>query len=354
MNISVFLKLKNLYFALPTFMQKPIDDVLYHQAIKQSLRKFLTEKEYNDDKLKRSVVKDIKLCRKIYKTKPEEYFLFGFRNLSSEQRGAFLPDMIKDGALSKVVGFDVFSKELKDKYNFYKLAGKYFKREAMLVNCKRGANLEEFRRFANRHSDLFVKSNTLSKGRGTGVYHITSDSEADDVYAILAKSGGEWIVEEKIVQALSMAQWNESSVNTVRLPAILNDDCWTPFSPVMRTGRKGSVVDNAAQGGIITCIDVNTGTLITDGVDEGGRYYSQHPDSGITFKEWRIPQWQELLDLAEDLHRTMPEQKYVGWDFALTDHGWVVIEGNWGQFLSQYNDHIGLKKIFYELLCFNE
>ena len=28
----------------------------------------------------------------------------------------------------------------------------------------------------------------------------------------------------------------------------------------------------------------------------------------------------------------MSDHIYVGWDFALTDNGWVLIEGNWGQF----------------------
>lgn len=27
--------------------------------------------------------------------------------------------------------------------------------------------------------------------------------------------------------------------------------------------------------------------------------------------------------------------KYIGWDFALTERGWVLIEGNWGQYVAQ-------------------
>ncbi|MBP5796684.1 MAG: hypothetical protein J6W26_00200 [Bacteroidales bacterium] len=354
MNINTFLKFKRLYMSLPGFMQKPIDDVRYRKGIKKALKLFLTKEEYGDEALKTEIIKDIKRCRKQYRTKPEEYFLFGFRNCSPEERAEFLPDVIKDNVLSKVVGFDVFSRELKDKFNFYKLAGGYFLRETMLVNCKGDDNLEEFKQFASKHHDLFIKSNVLSKGRGTGLYHVKNDHEAEGVYAMLGKIGGEWIVEEKIEQAHEMAQWNESSVNTVRLPAILNNGQWTVIGAFFRTGRKGSVVDNAGAGGIFACVDADSGALSSDGVDEAGVYYERHPDSGLKYKGWQIPRWEELLTLAKKIHCTMPHHKYVGWDFALTDKGWALVEGNWGQFVSQYNDHVGLKKRFFELMGVEE
>lgn len=47
------------------------------------------------------------------------------------------------------------------------------------------------------------------------------------------------------------------------------------------------------------------------------------------------------------MHRElMPSHPYIGWDMALTEKGWVVIECNWGQFINQYADHIGRKKEF--------
>ena len=67
-----------------------------------------------------------------------------------------------------------------------------------------------------------------------------------------------------------------------------------------------------------------------------------------------MSRWDELLEYAEQIHRKVPHHKYVGWDFALSDKGWMLVEGNWGQFVSQYNDHIGLKKQFFELLGINE
>lgn len=46
----------------------------------------------------------------------------------------------------------------------------------------------------------------------------------------------------------------------------------------------------------------------------------------------------------------MKGHKYIAWDFAYTPNGWVLIEGNWGQFLSQFATGKGLRKRFEKLM----
>ena len=94
-----------------------------------------------------------------------------------------------------------------------------------------------------------------------------------------------------------------------------------------------------------------TGTIITDGKDEKNNIYVSHPDSGVVYKGWQVPRWTELILLVEKLHKTMSKHKYVAWDFALTNEGWVLIEGNWGQFVCQQSCMgRGFKKDFLELI----
>jgi len=342
MDAKLLVKLKSKYFSLPVFLRKAIRDIMYQRDINAALKQFLLKEELNNSKLRREIVNDIKHCRKLYKTKPVEYFLFGFRNLTHEQRNEFLPDIVKDAVLNRVVGMEVMNREMKNKYNFYKLLGQYFKREVMLIPIG-GGNKDDFKEFAKKHNDLFIKCNVLSKGRGAGLYHIETEQEINALYEKLVKSSIEWIVEEKINQVPEMAQWNKSSVNTVRLPAVLNNGKFTVMTSIFRTGREGSTVDNAGQGGVFACVDPSSGILTTDGIDERAVYYEKHPDSGLVYKGWQIPCWQDLLAFAEEIHSKIPHHKYVGWDFALTEKGWVLIEGNWGQFGTQYNDHVGLK-----------
>jgi len=71
----------------------------------------------------------------------------------------------------------------------------------------------------------------------------------------------------------------------------------------------------------------------------------------MVFKGWKVPRWNELISLVEEIHRNnMTSHLYIGWDFALTQQGWCLIEGNWGQMINQYADKIGRKDIFVEYM----
>jgi hypothetical protein len=98
----------------------------------------------------------------------------------------------------------------------------------------------------------------------------------------------------------------------------------------------GAVVDNAGSGGILAIVNIDSGKIETMGHDDFGNKYEKHPDSNITYIGWQVPKWKELVEMATEMHMTiMSEHKYIGWDFALTDNGWVVIEGNWGQYVAK-------------------
>lgn len=103
---------------------------------------------------------------------------------------------------------------------------------------------------------------------------------------------------------------------------------------------------SARWGGIFTIIDEKTGICRTDGYDEFGGVFETHPESGVRYKGFQIPHWEDLLKFAEEIHRTVSWYPYIGWDFAYTPHGWVLVEGNWGQFVCEYAEREGVKKMF--------
>lgn len=296
------------------------------------------------------IIKDIKKCYYRYLTTPDEYFLFGFNNRKTPSyRDSFLTDNYKVRCLLKTISEERYFNELCDKYSFYKIAGKYFNREAILVDSE--TNFIDFEIFTNKHNALFIKPLSDSFGRGARSIQIESKEDVNKIYQELTKSCGSWIVEERIQQCKETKMWNESSVNSVRLPCFLSKGKFNVLGPFFRTGRKGAVVDNAGGGGIFACVDATTGLLTSDGVDELNHYYEIHPDSGLKFQGWTIPQWKELLLLAENIFiECFPMHNYIGFDFALTEKGWVLIEGNWGQFVGQYNDKIGVKDDFVKYL----
>lgn len=292
--------------------------------------------------------KDIYSCSLKYETTPAEYFLMGFYNKDTRYRSSFLTDKFREELLRRVSKYEKVQVELNNKFNFYKLNSQYFARHAML--CDKNAK-EEFVSFVLSRKKVFIKPNNDSCGRGAGLYEIQSKEDAIKLYENLMSIGNEWIVEDYIIQDDEMSKWNPSSVNTVRIPAILTKKGFYVIAPFVRFGTNGSVVDNAGAGGVFANVDVKTGRICTLGIDEFNRQYKVHPSSGIPFIGWQVPKWDELLALVEKVHReNMPSHIYIGWDFALTKNGWVLIEGNWGQLVSQYADKKGRKKEFVQLI----
>ena len=277
----------------------------------------------------------------------DEYFIYDFYHQNYWQRCEWLTDRERLSSLMEKYGKEVYD-ELKDKSYFYQLTKKYFQREVCFI----GESYPEdsFVQFTSSHPRFIVKPIKGSLGADTFITSVGNASEAHKLYHELL-SKGTWIVEELIKQHESMAAWNDTSVNTLRIPSFRLKDGCRILQPFMRTGRKGSVVDNAGHGGIFAVFDADSGVVTTDGVDEHGGRFSCHPDSGLTFKGWTIPRYEELKALVSEVHHALPlHHRYVGFDFALTEKGWVLIEGNWGQMVGQMAELKGIRRQFIDYI----
>ena len=322
---------------------------IYRVTLNKAFDTFLTHEERNDAKLLENLTDDIVKCWIKYQALPYEYFLYNFRERSDLERWEFETDWDRILTLCRVSDNNLFKKEI-NKYNFYQLAKPYFKREAIKVESL--DQVSDFVAFVKKKVEAFVKPLDGSKGNGAHRYSFVDDERAIAYYKELLSEGPSWMVEELIRQSPDMGQWNETSVNTIRIPSFLRDGKFTVIWTRMRMGKKGSIVDNAGAGGIVVNVDPKTGIITSDGIDESFNHFDKHPGSGLTFMGWQVPRWNELLKTVEELHRTIfNKHVYVAWDFALTDSGWVVIEGNWGQLLGQQTaSQIGLRKQFHELV----
>jgi hypothetical protein len=104
---------------------------------------------------------------------------------------------------------------------------------------------------------------------------------------------------------------------------------------ILKVPTGNNITDNFAMG--------TTGNLIAfgdsnDGVLRGARTLHPsgsglvtihtHPDTGTSLDGFRIPMWQEAVDLAKTAHQSFPEFGCLGWDLALTAHGPRVLEAN--------------------------
>lgn len=325
-------------------------DEIYSNALEKAYDTFLIPEKRTDEKYIKDLTRDIVKCWLKYKAMPYEYFLFGFNRRNDEERMSFETDADRIETLCRVSNVQLYHDEILNKFNFYQLAYPFFKREAMKIET--GFRVEDFVDFVKKHGDVFIKPLTGSKGFGARVYSYGNDDDAQVFCMQLLAEGTSWMVEERIKQSDEMAQWNETSVNTIRIPTFIRDDQFTVNWTRMRMGKRGSIVDNAGAGGIVVNVNPKTGVVESDGIDESYHHFITHPDLGRTFKGWQVPRWSELLKIVEELHRDVfNKHVYIAWDFALTDEGWVVIEGNWGQFLGwQTASQVGVRRQFHELV----
>lgn len=341
---------QTLYYALKLDVITKRFSKAWENDVNVAMQQFLTKEELNDKELCNHIRKDIFKCYKICKSKPIEYFLFGLRNFDTAKRKTFITDTEMLHMLSKTGTRKLHDLELNHKGNFWKLCEPYFKRKVLVVSSK-----DDYANFESMALDLGkVICKPISMGCGGGIFIAETNCSADieQCFQKIMSYGGDWIIEELIRQIPEMAQWNPTSVNTIRFTTFKDIEGIHYHCPFMRTGRGGAVVDNGGRGGIYAVIDVDSGKIASNGMDELGLEYVNHPDSKIQYKGWQVPQWRELCLLAKEMHETiMAEHKYIGWDFALTDDGWVVIEGNWGQYVCQQScTKEGYKSIFEKYL----
>ena len=306
----------------------------YAIRAENACKNFLTPEEYKDRKLVEQIKKHMFHCLKLCKSKPEEYFIYGFRTKTDDEIRAYITDSSMMEILSKTGARKLHNVELSEKCNFYKIAGAWFKREVAIVESK--SDYEQFANMVRKFDKVIVKPAADGCGSGIFICEYKDDKTLRLTFDEMMKKGKSYIVEELIKQDPRMGVWNNSSVNTLRINTYKNSKGVFNHICFMRTGRCGSFVDNGGKGGIFAIIDDKTGRVCSDGKNENLETYEKHPDSGITFKGWQVPGWEEVLSLAKEIHAKMfAKHPYVAWDFALSDKGWVLIEGNWGQYVCQ-------------------
>lgn len=321
----------------------------FKKQMETAISQFVDKNRLSEPAYIKSLTNDIKSCYIRYKITPQEYFLFRLSDKNQSERKDYLSDHLIMKLVADSSGRKIHDAELNDKYNFYKINRHFFKRNALHFNSR--TSLDEFSHYALSAKRFIAKPNKAALGHGVELFATDNDIEVKNAYNRLKDNNVDYIIEDLIIQRSDMAIWNQSSVNTIRINSFLINNKFTLIYPFIRTGRKGSIVDNGGQGGIFASVDKDTGIICTEGMDEKGITYESHPDSKITYRGWQIPNWGELLQLTEQVHRNMPKHKYVSWDFALTDNGWVLIEGNWGEFVCQQMTYKrGLKKEFILML----
>ena len=215
------------------------------------------------------------------------------------------------------------------------------------------ATFDEFSQFASENSTIFAKPSDGRFGIGTKRISCTDPEEIRKAFDEL--TGKNYLVEGYIQQCSEFAEFNESSVNSIRVLSFLkkNGEAYILPYAALRLGREGNVADNFHFDGIACLIETASGTVICPGQDQHGKQYSFHPDSHKQIVGYHIPKWEEICAFIKQAATVCPTLRFVGWDVTLTkDEKIILIEGNTrpDPDIIQIQDRIGKWDIYEELL----
>lgn len=283
---------------------------------------------------------------RLYGWYPNEFFQFHYEELTNKERHSIIGER-EHGVIAEAMNDKKSARILSDKWETYCVFNTYFNREAILVNGGKKSNRHnEAKRlyvFLKRKSKLIIKPRCGSFGKGI---HIISAQETteNDIFRLISDYPNGIIAEEVIEQVDGLAILHPESVNTLRVHTICYNGEVEIFHPYLRIGRGNKCVDNAGGGGLFTSCNPKTGEVLSV-VDEYGHTFTDHPDNGITLVGYTIPCWEDAFKLSELLARKLPGIHYAGWDLALTEDGWVLVEGNpCAQMVFQISEQKGFRE----------
>ncbi|MGI6328767.1 MAG: sugar-transfer associated ATP-grasp domain-containing protein [Dethiobacteria bacterium] len=238
---------------------------------------------------------DIIYCFIMHGSSLRDYFDYEFYKKRNYEKKQFVTWRRAQNYF-KVLQNNTYVHKLNDKAEIYKNFSKYLGRKWIYIkNC----SFEQFEIFCRKHRILIVKPHCSSLGRGVKKVIVNHQTNLREWYLDLIEE--DVVLEEYLVQHCEMSAFHPESVNTVRVTSVLTDDGVKIMNAAFRMGNKGSVVDNHGAGGIAAAIDINSGTVMTTGVDKYQNRYIKHPITGKMIVGFQIPFWDEVIKLVMEV-----------------------------------------------------
>lgn len=135
-------------------------------------------------------------------------------------------------------------------------------------------------------------------------------------------------LEEVIDQNKQMNLLCPTSVNTIRIMTLANNDKSEIIYAALRVGNGIHEVDNFHKGGMGVSIDLQNGKLKGDAIDKNLNTYKKHPYTNVVFDGFQLPYWEETKKLVLKCALQNQKIKVIGWDVAITDKCPILVEGN--------------------------
>ena len=266
------------------------------------------------------IILDMIYCGIVYQAGYYDYQEFEFYNLNRAERETYLTRG-KNNEIVRLFNDKNYFHSFENKVEFNKIFSKFLKRDWMFLSN----NVDEFVMFFKSHNNIIVKPIDSTGGNGVEKYTYTNEVDAHTLYNKLIENN-QLLIEEYINQHPDMTTLYDASVNTLRLFTFYKDGQVYFLQAILKIGN-GGVIDNFSGGGMYTYVDEN-GTVFVEAIDKNDNVYYTHPISHTQIVGFKVPLFQEAIELVKECTKVIPEVAYVGWDVAISKDGPVLVEGN--------------------------
>ena len=207
---------------------------------------------------------------------------------------------------------------------------KYRKAQADGKSISYNSSAEEIADYIRGFDSVILKPSIDSKG-GQGIEKFIRQGNVfvntvntKKLSGFLLKSyGNNFVVQESIQQHPFLAQFNPTSVNTLRVCTYRSvvDEEVIVFACALRMGTKGSFTDNTHSGGVITKVNLETGKIGNCVYGKYRKRYSSWND--IDFEKFNgyVPNWSIVLDFAKDVASKVLHMRLLSLDISLRQNG---------------------------------
>lgn len=256
---------------------------------------------------------------------PSEYVMYDFAHKTRAEQSAFLHDKCTYDMFKRLNDPQSLNYTTRDKWKVYQQLKPYYHRDICFVSGEE--HKEAFLSLLKDKHKLFCKPLCGTWGDQTRIIK-EKDCESDEDFQKLldcyAPEG--FLAEELIKQSEFMMRLNPTSVNTLRIMTIRMDNRICMYFE-FKIGEMFSIVDNLGKRSLICGIDASDGTIIS-AFNKNRTEFKNHPHTHAQVIGAKIPCFSQAAELAKELARQFPGYRYLSWDLALTDEGWVIVELN--------------------------
>jgi len=256
-----------------------------------------------------------------------DYFYFRFYKLSKKERSSYMGtgykyeyDLIMNPTSQRSI--------LQNKLEFFEAFHPFINHGMCRIEDLEANNEFAKKVLNNPSGKVAVKDAHGQCGWGVEILNL-KDVNREDMISYMRKKGFN-MVEVFIQQHNDLAKLSDTGLNTIRIITQLNaNDEVEHIGPTLRI-TVNSAVDNMAMGNIAAPIDVKTGKVKSEGVyqDITKGQETEHPITHTPIVGFQIPFWEDVLKLTSEAALYNKNNRSIGWDVAITNHGPSLLEGN--------------------------